>query len=265
MSRRKWAFIGCAVLVVLMAGILLVGTPAAIALRLAGFRSEGRTGDFLNQRASTVPPTIQWSGQPAPPPTPTAPADGSAPAAAAPAGSGGPSDSGSLDRIVVDIWFLSRPTAFSASDTYARRLERARIGDGTLAYYLEFDQAGINTYLNTWFGRYVAQEKRVRAVSLDLKPGGAIVYAEVDLEVGWQRVGAVFMLDASGRQLILAGVDMDGRLYSTPPDGQIASLVARLESESNRALRELTFVDPAGRLTIQSISLDEDRVQILAY
>jgi hypothetical protein len=265
MTRRKWALTGCAVLVVLVVGIVLVGTPAAIALRLAGFRSEGRTGDFLNQRASTVPPTIQWSGQPAPPLTPTAPADGSAPAPAAPAGSGPASESGSLDRIVVDIWFLSQPTAFSASETFARRLERGRTDDGTLAYYIEFDQAGINAYLNYWFGRYVAQEKRVREVSLDLKPGGAIVYADVNLEVGWQRVGAVFMLDASGRQLILAGVDMDGRLYSAPPDGQIASLVAQLESEGNRALRELTFVDPAGRLTIQSISLGEDRVQILAY
>jgi hypothetical protein len=265
MSRRKWAFTGCAVLVVLMVGIVLVATPAAIALRLAGFRSKGRTGDFLDERASAVPPTIQWSGQAAALPTPTAPADGSAPAPAAPAGSGGPSDVGPLDRVVVDIWFLSQPTAFSAGDTFARRLERGRIEDGALAYYIEFDQAGINTYLNCWFGGYVAQEPRVRNVWLDLKPGGAIVYAEVDLEVGWQGVGAVFMLDASGRQLILAGVDMDGRLYSTPPEGQVASLVARLESESNRALRELAFVDPAGRLTVQRISLGEDLVQILAY
>ena len=265
MLRRKWAFIGCAVLAVLLVGTVLVATPAAIALRLAGFRSEGRTGDFLNERASAVPPTIEWSSQPGSPPTPTAPADEAAPAAAAPAGSGAPSGSGSLDQVVVDIWFLSQPTTFSASDTSARRLERGRVEEGTLAYYIEFDQAGINTYLNTWFGRYVAQEKRVRNVSLDLKPGGAVVYAEVNLEVGWKRVGAVFMLDGSGRQLMLAGVDMDGRLYSTPPDGQIASLVAQLESESNRALRELTFVDPAGRLTIRQISIDEDRVQILAY
>jgi hypothetical protein len=262
MSRRKWAFTGCAVLVALMVGILLVATPAAIALSLAGFRSEGRTGDFLNERASAVPPTIQWSRQAAPPPTPTAPADGSAPP---PAGAGVPSGSGLLDPVVVDIWFLSQPTAFSAGDTFASRLERGRIEEDTLAYYIEFDQVGINSYLNRWFGGYVAQEPRLRNVSLDLKPGGAIVYAEVDLEVGWQGVGAVFMLDASGRQLILAGVDMDGRLYSTPPDGQIARLVARLESESNRALRELAFVDPAGRLTVQRISLGEDLVQILAY
>jgi hypothetical protein len=265
MSRRRWALTGCAVLVVLLVGIVLVGTPAAIALRLAGFRSEGRTDDFLSERASAVPPTIQWSDQPAPPPTPTAAADGAAPASAAPAGSAAASGSGPLDPVVVDIWFLSQPAAFSRSDTFARRLERGRTDDGALAYYIEFDQAGINTYLNTWFGGYVAQEPRVRNVWLDLKPGGAIVYAEVNLEVGWQGVGAVFMLDASGRQLILAGVDMDGRLYSTPPDGQIASLVAQLESESNRALRELTFVDPAGRLTVRRISLGEDLVQILAY
>lgn len=263
MSRRKWAIPGCALLAIIVVGIVLVITPAAVALRLAGFRSEGSTDDYLSEQASVEPPTIQWSTGSAlsVPLTPTA----NAASPAAPPQAGGDSLPEPLDAVRVDIWFLSGPTTFYAEDIYAERLERGRVKDGELAYYIEFDQAGINAYLNHWYGGLVAQEERVRNVSLDLQPGGAVLYADVNLELGWQRVGAVFMLDANGRQLVLAGVDIDGRLYSTPPAGSIADLVAQLEAQTNRALRELIFLDSAGQLAIQRISISQDRVQILAY
>ncbi len=263
MLRRKWTIVGCAAIVVLLAGIVLVVTPAAIALRLAGFRTEGRTEDLLDEQAWAVPPTIEWAVQPDTSDWDVSAGDSEPVAVASPDGSLA-SGAGSLDRVVVDAWFLSQPTAISVGEVPGR-VERGLSTDNDLAYYLEFDESGINTYLTTWFGEYWAQERRVRNIYLDLKPGGAVLYADVDLELGWQRVGAVLMLDVSGRQLILAGVDIGGRLYSTPPDGQIASLAAQLEYESNRALRELAFVDPAGRLTIQRISLGEDSIQVLAY
>ncbi len=263
MSRRKWIIPGCALLAIVLVGIVLVVTPAAVALRLAGFRSEGSTDEYLSEQASLEPPTIQWSAGSAlsAPLTPTVrPADGAAPPQA-----GGDSLPEPLDAVLVDVWFLSGPTTFYAEDIYAERLERGRVKDGKVAYYIEFDQVGINACLGHWFGAYVAQEERVRNAWIDLQPGGAVVYADVNLELGWQRVGAVFMLDASGRQLVLVGVDIDGRLYSTPPAGSIADLVAQLEAETNRALRELIFLDSAGQLTIQRISISQDRVQILAY
>lgn len=263
MSRRKWVMAGCAVTVVLLVGVVLVVTPAAIALRLAGFRTEGRTEDLLDQQASVVPPTIEWAEQPDHSATAAALGDSESMQATS-TDDGPPSGPVSLDQVMVDAWFLSQPTAVSVSDALGR-VERGLSGDNELAYYFEFDEMGINTYLAAWFGEYLAQETRLRNIWLDLKPGGAILYADVNLEVGWQRVGAVLMLDASGRQLILAGVDIGGRLYSTPPDGQIASLAAQLEDESNRALRELAFVDPAGRLVVQRISLGDDSIQILAY
>ena len=251
MSRRKWVIPGCALLAIIVVGIVLVVAPAAVALRLAGFRSEGSTDDYLSEQASLEPPTIQWSAGSAlsAPLTPTVSVTGTA----APPQAGGDSLPESLDAVQVDIWFLSGPTTFYAEDIYAERLERGRVKDGKVAYYIE------------WYGRVVAQEERVRNVSLDLQSGGAVLYADVNLELGWQRVGAVFMLDASGRQLVLVGVDIDGRLYSTPPAGSIADLVAQLEAQTNRALRELIFLDPAGQLVIQRISISQDRVQILAY
>ena len=268
MQRRRGCLIsGCALLVLIAAGVVVVITPTVLALRLAGFRAEGHTEEILGQRAAIEQPTIQWWERPLPSPTPpgaTPPADGDGgePAPASPTPD--PNLPTPLDAVVVDIWFLSQPTTFSAQQIHARRLESSTI-DGRTTYYIEFDEAGVNAYLNDWFGEMMAQEARISKPWVDLKPGGAVIYADLDLEVGRQRVGAVFMLDASGRQFILAGVDISGQLYSTPPEGRIADLTSQLEAEGNRALDELIFIDPAGHLTIQTINLDEDQARILAY
>jgi hypothetical protein len=266
MSRRKWIIPGCLLLAVIVVGVVIVIAPAAAALRLAGFRSEGSTDDFLKEQASVSRPTIQWSAQ-----SPSSAALTPTPGATRSVAGAGPapvdvhSEDGPLDTVLVDVWFLSQPMTFHASEVFAERLERGRTEEGQVAYYIEFDQEGVNTYLDYWFGAAIAQEERVQNAWIDLVPGGAVVYADVNLEVGWQHVGAAFMLDASGRQFILAGVDIDGRLYSTPPGGSIAELTDRLEAQGNRALNSLVFLDPAGQLTVQQISISEDRAQILAY
>jgi hypothetical protein len=273
MSKRKWIVSGCGVLILLLVGFVVLGAPAAIALRLAGFRSEGRTEAFLEEQAVEQPPTLQWSTEAqqateALAPTPTPGTDPSAVEEVVPVESIAPATQvqiGPLDQVVIDIWFLSQPTAFSAEEIYVQRLERGLVEGDRVAYYIEYDQAGLNAYLNRWFSEYVTQNDRVRNASIDLLPGGAMVYADVNLEIGWQRVGAAFMLDSSGQQLSLVGVDIDGRFYSTPPAGSVAELARQLERESNRALRELAFIDPAGRLTVREISLSPEQAQILAY
>ncbi len=98
----------------------------------------------------------------------------------------------------------------------------------------------------------------MRNAWVDFKPGGAVVYADVNMKLGWQRVGAVFKLDPSARQLIFAGLDVDGDLYSAPPEGQVGDAVRELEDTSNRALRELKFVDPEGNLFIRQIEIGEN-------
>jgi hypothetical protein len=271
MSRRRWIIPGCALLAIIVVGVVVISAPAALALRLVGFRFEGKTDDQWDQQATAPLPSIQWPNEPAPTPAPTAtpaadsPSDGALPAPIAPPPAGPPPGPEPLSAVVVDIWFLSEPGTFYAREIHADRLERGQTQDGRVAYYVEFSEEGLNAYLRRWFAAYVEHANRVRNAWVDLKPGGAVAYADVNLEVGWQRIGAILMLDASGRQLILAGVDVDGRFYSTPPGGRIAELAAELESVSNRALRELTFVDPAGRLTIQQISISEEGAQVLAY
>lgn len=170
-----------------------------------------------------------------------------------------------LTSVTVDIWFLDTPEAFSAETIFAERLERGYTDTGQLAYYIEFNEAGLDQYLNYWFGAWAQETLPLRNTRAALKPGGLIIYAEVNLGVRWQKVGAVFNLDESGRQFTLVGVDLDGQLLASPPSGPIAEGVRILEENGNRALRELTIIDPDGNLSIQQIVLTEDKAQIIAY
>lgn len=267
MTRRKWLLPGCLILLLLLIALVVLGAPAALALRLAGLRAQGSVESYFETQTVPDQPTIPWDNPAVQPlqPTPTPAGTPDPKAVAAALAEIDPAAPQPLEALTVDVWFLAQPQTFYAPEIFARRLERGLADDGRTAYYIDFNQEGINTYLSYWFGGAIASGGRVRNAWIDLRPGGAVIYADVDLELGWQKVGAVFMLDATGRQLILTGVDVGGRFYSIPPAGRVAELASQLESQGNRALADLTFLDPAGALKIQTIRLAEDSVQILAY
>ena len=160
---------------------------------------------------------------------------------------------------------MDEPRVFSADIIFANRLERGRTTDGQPAYYVEFDEAGLNRYLNYWFGAWADQNAQLRDTHIDLIPGGVIIYGEINLGVRWQLVGATFHLDESERQFTFTGVDVDGEFLASPPAGPIAQGIEVLEAEGNRALREFKFIDPEGELSFQRIILLEDMAQIVAY
>jgi len=169
-----------------------------------------------------------------------------------------------LEAVKIDIWFLPAPRVFVAEEIFAKRLERRLASNDRVTYAIEFDEAGLNHYRTYWFEGWVQQTINVRNATMDLKPNGLIVYGEVDLGLKWQRMGAVFNLDASGRQFIFAGIDLEGQLLATPPLGPIAEAVTTLELNGKRALRELKFIDAQGNLYIQQIILAEEGVQVIA-
>lgn len=263
MFRKKWILAGLALILLLALALVVAGAPTAVALRLAGFRAEGITDDYLANAAAR--PAIVWqalAGTPTPVGTPSGAGEEYSTGDVLSSVQDAPQ---TLDSVTVDVWFLDQPYVFYPQEIFTKQLERGVNENGDLAYYIAFNQEGINTYLNYWFSDAIQSEARIKDAWLDLRPGGAVLYADVDLEVGWQRAGAVFMLDSSGTQLILAGVDIAGQLYSTPPEGRIADLAGQLEIEVNKALSSLTFIDTAGELTIQTIQISDDEVQVLAY
>jgi len=170
-----------------------------------------------------------------------------------------------LDSVAITIWFLPTQETFYAQDIFAKRLERGQTADGQVAYFVDFDEAGLTQYLNYWFANWAARYVNFRNAQVDLKPGGLVIYGDLDLGTKWQRVGAVFNLDESGRQFNFVGVDIDGQLMAAPPAGPIATAAIALTVNGNRALQDLKFIDPAGILAIQQITLTEDGAQIVVH
>lgn len=230
-------------LVARSAGWSALGVLLVAALQTVAFQPRGETAHyFANNVAPSLPPKIVWP----------------------PVNSSGLQTPQPLSSVTVDIWFLDNPEAFSAETIFAERLERGYTHSGELAYFIEFSEAGLDQYLNYWFGGWAQRTSQLRNTRAALKSGGLIIYAEINLGVYWQPVGAVFNLDDSGRQFVIAGVDIDGQLLSAPPSGPIAEGVKALEENGNRALRELIIIDPEGNLAIQQIVLTEDTAQIIA-
>ncbi|MCA9905518.1 MAG: hypothetical protein KC547_16795 [Anaerolineae bacterium] len=102
-------------------------------------------------------------------------------------------------------------------------------------------------------------DPRFQNVSIDLRPGGAIVYADVTVpELGSvsQRVGAVMRVDASGRQIEFAGVDIGGTLYAAAP-GNLSSQIAEYEQAANNALQELIVQAGGSLYRLSAIQIDD--------
>ncbi len=233
-----------------------------VVLETMWFRPLGDTLTYLTDKAFANPQaSLHWSKIPL-----TANIDLRATDAASSTVASAPNVAGHLplDAVVVDIWFLPHPETFDAEHIFARRLEREQTADGSLTYYIEFTEEGLNQYLHYWFGDGTEVDPRLQNVWFDLQPGGLIVYADVNVVGDWQRIGAVFNLAADGRQFVFAGVDIKGQLFGAPPAGPIAEVISALEAQGNRALHELKFIDPAGDLFLQQIVITEDGAQILA-
>jgi hypothetical protein len=217
--------------------VSLAGASLANAWPLLALRSNGQTSVYFEKQAALgARPAIAW-----------------------------PKANQSLDSVDITIWFLPTQETFYAQDIFAKRLERGQTADGQVAYFIDFDEASLTQYLNYWFANWAARYVNFRNAQVALKPSGLIIYGDVDLGTHWQRVGAVFNLDESGRQFNFVGVDIDGQLMSIPPAGPIATAAMALTVNGNRALQDLKFIDPAGTLSIQQIVLTEDGAQIVVH
>ncbi len=256
MSRYKAGLYNLVGLVALIAVFWIIKT----AFQMVAFRPLGNTENYLEAQLTADQPPALVAGSLAQPVSSSNFIDLAI--TAAPTAS--QIITSPLKSVTVDIWFLSKPMQFSAKKLFASRLERACTAGGQAIYYIEFTEEGLNQYLNYWFGNQV-EKWRLRNAWLELKPGGIVINADIDLGVGWQRIGGVFQLEANERQFAFAGVDIGGQLYATPPAGPVADAIHQLEADGNRALRELLFVDAAGNLHIQRISINEHGAQITAY
>jgi hypothetical protein len=101
-------------------------------------------------------------------------------------------------------------------------------------------------------------------VRIDLRPGGAVVYADVTLpNVGVQQTaGVVLRLDATGRQFEVAGVDIGGALFDTPP-GEMSSLVSDIEQTGNDILNQLSLQASGTQYTLSETRIDDTTLTLI--
>ncbi|HRL11093.1 MAG TPA: hypothetical protein PKX07_04405 [Aggregatilineales bacterium] len=103
---------------------------------------------------------------------------------------------------------------------------------------------------------------RVRGANIDLRPDGLVITAEFLVpQTGlWIPAGAVARFSTGGGQLSLAGVDINGTLYTVPPN--IASL-DDLERVANDFLRRSALRADGRAYQIASLYADNDRLTVI--
>jgi hypothetical protein len=105
---------------------------------------------------------------------------------------------------------------------------------------------------------------QIRNLSLDLRPGGAIVYGDFFVpQVGiWQSGGLVLRLDPSRTQLEIAGVDIGGILYSVPTS-PLGDQITQAAREANILLRQAVLEAAGGTYSLAEMRIDDTTLTFL--
>lgn len=213
---------GCTLVgvIVVLAGCLALvatGTLTQIVLQAVGAQRIGET-DALFAEASPAP-TLEV-------------ADRAAPARAV-------IDLGSYGQQVID------------ASTTGTQITTGTDSTGLPVATATLTEAGLLQLCNQRSRLCAEGEGGVRRVSFDLRPGGAVVYAEIAVGPLWQRVGLVTRIATNGTVDVI-GVDIDGTTYD--PSALPPILPADLRASITDAIAE---VERAGseivRLAVLSV------------
>jgi hypothetical protein len=136
---------------------------------------------------------------------------------------------------------------------------------GAQAATVSFTEAGLQELCQQRADVCGPTNPRYRNARIDLRPGGAVVYADVVLqELGSieQTVGAVLRLDGSGQRFEFAGVDIGGTVYDVPPHS-FGATVSDLEQRGNDLLNQLRLDAAGSQFAVSQVSIDDDTLTVL--
>jgi hypothetical protein len=102
-----------------------------------------------------------------------------------------------------------------------------------------------------------------RNVRIDLRPGGAVVYADVQIPQlpVEQTIGVVLRLDSTGRQFEIVGVDIGGALFGIP-SGELGDQVMQVAATGNTLLQQLEL-EAGGQYRLSQVYMDDTTVTLL--
>jgi len=164
---------------------------------------------------------------------------------------------------------VPEPLPLTSSDVSSgKALSKPLIGDastpGVTRYLLDVDESSVNRLLWELVLPDGTHSNCYRDVAVDLQPGGLIIYADVDLGIRWQRMG-LLLQHAGTETLSLAGVVLNGTLYTTPASDSLAQSILPAGRRAQQALHALMLVGPLpGEAHVEDVRFHQDRLQILA-
>lgn len=153
------------------------------------------------------------------------------------------------------------------TDNPAYQVEVGNDASGQQTALVSFTESGLLDLCRQQNDVCSGADPRFQNARIDLKPGGAIIYADVSVPTGYgfdvqQTAGVVLQLDASGRQFVFSGIDLNGSLYTNPP-AEIASTVQQIEQVGNDVLNQVTINAGGGSLALQRAIIDETTLTLM--
>lgn len=135
---------------------------------------------------------------------------------------------------------------------------------GNAVATVAFTEAGVNTLCREINPICRDGTEQFRNVNIDLRVGGAVVYADVVVpQLGTtQRLGVVLVLDGSAQRFRVAGVDLNGALF----DVSAVSFVdlTQIEQIGNDVLAQLVLQAGGSSYTLVGVNItDSDLVVVL--
>jgi hypothetical protein len=214
-----------------VAFVLLIPSIPNLAAQFVGFTPRGRT-DALFEEVSAIP-TLELQNPVQP------------------------------QQFTVDLGQYGQQTLSNDSGLYT--LAVGSDETGTQAAVVTFSEAGLQELCRQRSDVCGSTNPRYRNARIDLRPGGAVIYADVTLpELGGieQAAGVVLRLDGSGQRFEFAGVDIGGTLYDAPPEG-FGATVSDLERIGNDILNQLRLEAGGDQFALSQVSIDDSTLTLI--
>lgn len=242
--KRAWWGCGCALIAPFAAVLICTGlyafglfNPLSIGLRLLGVSSLGDTDEAFAE--AVVPPTVEVENAEVP------------------------------ERVEIDLGGGRDPIVVNPG---SYNVVTGSTSSGQQIATATFTEADLLRLCNERSALCSTGDDRFRNATFDLRPGGGVVYVEVNAQVFWQRIGVVLRLNSDRTSFDVYGVDIAGTTYDPlslpsliPADARarIVEAVNEVETTGNDILQQISAQTGGQNYQLSDIIIDDNTLTIV--